>query len=503
MKKAQIEKDIKELEKALTIEGLSVEKKGILETALSEAKAKLASLPTASSATPSATAAAAAPMSKTDFYAAMDKTYGSLTYNALAAMPQGDYDDKLASLIATAEGLLDNKKLAKSYTTAYINNHLRKGEKAKKTTGTTAKKEPVPKPAAKTDAALEKATYSWKKATAKADLTPIVNHCQQYALEVKETTVVELLGDDKKKSYTVTANPGDYLIFNQSGYLVYVMLQKSFQKDCVYNTTIADHEAKLHRSDEVEKLETSNAQLKEEVAALKVEMEQKGKISEKKAEELDEQPNAAVDKPATKKKTPHECTAEDLDDAEVIARVMEFIEENSNKLFHNIWKSSTWKKAQEIIGVYEMRGKSNEGKLLLHVKEWNANAQNKDEWYSLCIDTYQLTSVEAPKRGSYEKIVSKNQLQAIYSTKGEEKHRQCARLHSDLARCRAKGNCTAEQKQRYGRQTAQCGNLAKRFIGTRKYAEFLHSETRKRRTENEPYVAAVRRTAQELRAELA
>jgi hypothetical protein len=98
-------------------------------------------------------------------------------------------------------------------------------------------------------------------------------------------------------------------------------------------------------------------------------------------------------------------------------------------------------------------------------------------------------------------LISKSQLRAAYTTNGVNKYKRCAALHSELAKCRAKGNCTTEQKERYKKQINTCGNLGKRKVAVPTFIKYLHAETRKRRKAGENYADALSRVAEEIRQE--
>jgi hypothetical protein len=137
-------------------------------------------------------------------------------------------------------------------------------------------KKPAPKPIpqrrsrVKNPAPSRAVTYSWKK---KADLTklqPIVNHCQHYALIVDQEMQVGIKG---KGSGTrkVDVLAGEALIFDDKGYLVYVMDEGSFKAKCIYKTTIEKHESDLHKKEEFEELQKEVSQLRQENKKLKSE----------------------------------------------------------------------------------------------------------------------------------------------------------------------------------------------------------------------------------------
>ncbi|WP_421948028.1 zeta toxin family protein [Phaeodactylibacter xiamenensis] len=211
----------------------------------------------------------------------------------------------------------------------------------------------------------------------------------------------------------------------------------------------------------------------------------------------------AASKPAPKapdKAAPEgSCTAEELTTAQKVAKIMKMVDENT-MVWSDIFDTKQWKKTREIEGIYELRAEADKGKIIVKVRDWSAKGKKEAEkWYSLCIDSYRLTKIDTPPQGSYRSVVSKSQLQAAYTTKGERKYRKCAALHSELAKCRMKGNCTTEQRERYKKEVDTCGNLAKTKVGVPKYVIYLHAETKKRRKKGEAYSDALARVAEELR----
>jgi ppGpp synthetase/RelA/SpoT-type nucleotidyltranferase/predicted ABC-type ATPase len=211
----------------------------------------------------------------------------------------------------------------------------------------------------------------------------------------------------------------------------------------------------------------------------------------------------AASKPASRapvKATPEgSCTAEELTTAQKVAKIMKMVDENT-MVWSDIFDTKQWKKTREIEGIYELRAEADKGKIIVKVRDWSAKGKKEAEkWYSLCIDSYRLTKIDTPPQSSYRSVVSKSQLQAAYTTKGERKYRKCAALHSELAKCRMKGNCTTEQRERYKKEVDTCGNLAKTKVGVPKYVIYLHAETKKRRKKGEAYSDALARVAEELR----
>ena len=73
--------------------------------------------------------------------------------------------------------------------------------------------------------------HSWKKATPKLQLKPVVLHCQHYHIPVKEEMVVGIKGTGNHTN-TITAKPGEHLIFDDKGKLVFIMDAASFARKC-------------------------------------------------------------------------------------------------------------------------------------------------------------------------------------------------------------------------------------------------------------------------------
>ncbi|WP_421947107.1 zeta toxin family protein [Phaeodactylibacter xiamenensis] len=92
-----------------------------------------------------------------------------------------------------------------------------------------------------------KPSFSWRTAADTSKLMPILNHCQEYALKVDKDLPVQLKGTGKE-SITVTAQKGEYLIFDDKGHLVYVMNAASFKRKCIENTTLEKHLKEKHQT---------------------------------------------------------------------------------------------------------------------------------------------------------------------------------------------------------------------------------------------------------------
>ena len=343
-------------------------------------------------------------------------------------------------------------------------------------------------------------SYSWRKKEDVKTLAPVVLHCQHYSLKVEKDISVRLKGNGNE-SIEVMVKTGEYLIFDDKGYLVFVMNANSFQRKCNENTSLENHEALKHKAAKTEQLE-------KEVQKLKAEIAKKEIATKKPTQSKKPQPSAKTPKAKPAKKTPptpkpaskkrHKCTVEELSTAQLLAKVMKFVEQNTI-VWNDIFSSKKWKKSQEIEGIYEMKG-DNAGKVIVKIRDWSTKAK-KDQvkWYILCIDSFKLTKIEAPGQNTYKRIISKRQLQAAYTTKGEHKYKRCATLYSEMAKCRVKGNCTTEQKERFSKRIGTCGNLGKRKVAVPTFIKYLHAETRKRRKIGENYGEALSRTAEEMK----
>lgn len=74
-------------------------------------------------------------------------------------------------------------------------------------------------------------TYSWRKKTDVAALSPVQIKCRHYHLRVETPTKVSLKRTGKS-SMVVTAQVGDHIIFDEQGYAMYVMEAASFARKC-------------------------------------------------------------------------------------------------------------------------------------------------------------------------------------------------------------------------------------------------------------------------------
>ena len=113
-----------------------------------------------------------------------------------------------------------------------------------------AKPKPGPakpkKPSKKKTPAQPASAYSWKKKVPVSELKPIQLTCRHYHLPVTKETRVSLKRTGAS-SVVVTARPGDHLIFDDQGYLVFVMEGKSFERKCAEEKPATKPKAKASR----------------------------------------------------------------------------------------------------------------------------------------------------------------------------------------------------------------------------------------------------------------
>ncbi|MCB9267775.1 MAG: zeta toxin family protein [Lewinellaceae bacterium] len=140
--------------------------------------------------------------------------------------------------------------------------------------------------------------YNWKDNTDIKQLSPIVIHCQHYHLEAKEEMEVGLKGKGNA-TRKVPVKPGEHLIFDDGGYLVFVMDAESFERKCIEQTTVEVHEKKKHRSASEDKPKV--AAKKEDKPKAAPQAKEKPKPAPKAEEKPEERPKAEP-KPKAKAK---------------------------------------------------------------------------------------------------------------------------------------------------------------------------------------------------------
>lgn len=479
---------------------------------------------------------------KAEVYALLDAAFPGQTREKILSLPQGDYDALISKMRETVRDKdILHRSFVSDWVASYIMKHIPAGEKQK-----AAKPEPKPEP--KTEPAAEKPVYSWKKKTDIGTLKPIVLHCQHYTLEVKEDTLVRLKGTGDG-SITVTAKKGEHLIFDDDGYLVFIMIPASFKDKCNENITLDEHFAKYHQKKEEavapkEKkqvdLKTLERQVHQAVFDLYrvdwdmdtvsdiVKGDFKGKASKEQLNEWIEaqivhcnttknpplvsdvktEPNKKTDpeKPAAKstEEKPKKRSVCSLDDAETGRRV--------NKVVNWFLKEATdWresKSSRQITKIMRVKGKEGQHDVIVEVADYAgmsgiAAFLGGRKYYRLCVDSFSLDKVDKPKAGSYQILIKEQEMKRIYTTKGDEMYMACLKTYKELLHCSMEGTCTEAQKGKWKSNWHECGDLIKKLEKNPDAIRKFHNEVKLRRKAGESYTAAASRVADEIKAQAA
>lgn len=121
------------------------------------------------------------------------------------------------------------------------------GEEIPKDRDYSALSEEAPQPEPKKQEASKPTAYSWKKAVPVGELKPVVLHCQHYHLPVSEATELKIKGTGNR-SVSVTAKPGEHIIFDDKGFPVFVMNAASFNRKCTEASSVAEHIEEKHKA---------------------------------------------------------------------------------------------------------------------------------------------------------------------------------------------------------------------------------------------------------------
>lgn len=493
MDKSTLQDSIKKMEAALTNGNIGEDAKKAIQESLGKAKQKLAEMeeskaepkvipekkkePVKAKVTTPKKAAAkppvkSKPLTKTAYYAKMDKLYPELTLTKATDMKQKEYDALYAKLIGQAKELgVTNPS---DYADGFLYNHISKGEK---------KKEPVKKiaPARKKEVATKteavKPEFSWRKSVPVEKLKPVVIDYQHYYKEVTKEMTVQLKGDGKE-SMNVKAIPGEYLIFNDGGYLVYVMNKTSFEKKCVIEKVEA-------------KKESTPVKAKEAPKEIK-----KPETTQKKPT-----PKPKEEKPALKVKKKSNCSLKDAEDGRRLSKATKFF----------LDEAEDWNKSQNTRKITKiMRTRGVKQDVIIEVADYKGFLTGletliggKRKYYRLCIDSFNLTTVDRPRNGTYTLIVSNRELKQVYTTKGNKQFGICLKTYRKLLKCSFEGSCTANDKEKWKTLYHQCGDLEQKLNKNPNVLHNFHSEVKKRRKPGEKYSAAMSRVAQEIKLEAA
>ena len=530
-----LEGKIAKMEAALDNPNVAGEAKEALKLSLQNAKEQLKELKTPKKP-PAKKEAPKKPLKK-DFYAQMDKHYKGLTLAELENMEQSDYDTKHDEMKAKAETLLP-KELASEYLETYIYRHLPKG---KTKADSPPKSQETPQPQAppkpqteskvdppntskpsKTDAT--KPLYSWRKAQATDSLAPVVIHCQHYHLPVKKDTLVRLKGSGRE-SIEVLAKKGEHLIFDHKGYLVYIMNGSSFKQKCMEGKTLEEHQKSSHKTEEVEALKkqlekanTQSAQLQTQLQ--KAEKEIKAlKTTPAKPKETGAPPKNPTPSSAAPPNTPKpkasqappkttqaqskrsNCSLQEAETGRRLSKAIKFFLDEAEK-----WNSSkTTRKITKI-----MRTKGEKQDIILEVADYgglltglNTLIGGQRKYYRLCMDSLKMTKTDRPKPGSYNIVVKRDQMQKIYTTRGEKQYKICLKTYRELLKCSFEGSCTTEQSKKWKELYQVCGDLVQKLEKQPQVLRNYHKEVKKRRKSGELYSDAMTRVAREIKQEFA
>ena len=321
-------------------------------------------------------------------------------------------------------------------------------------------------------------TISWRK-----KLDPdFVAEGEQVVLA---TTFIAVKAKDKiEADLKSTANAGDYVLVNEDGHVNSILtgtMADRFMKK-------GEFEKKYVLAATLEKYKKEIAQYKEqygelEVAAKPADKPAAAKPADKpKAAKPADKPKAA--KPADKPKK--KCGPDAYEAAEIVAKVMSFLEKHSIA-FHKIHKSKEWlTNAHEIKAVYIGIGNA-PSKIYVHLKNHKIGfAFSSSEWHTLCLDSWKLTRIknkDVPKPQQRRKVVQDNDLKAIFTTDGTDRFRSCMVMYGELYKCQKDGNCSAADKEKYKTIYQTCGNLGRKFEILQDQMKVLYDEARANRDE--------------------
>ncbi len=289
-----------------------------------------------------------------------------------------------------------------------------------------------------------------------------------------------------------TASIGDIILINEDDHLHTVltktMADRFMRKGAFENTYV--------RKETYDKCKKELEQLKGTLAEKEV-----VSVPEPAKVETPEPPKAAKEKPKKEKKS--KCSIDTVEYADVVAKVIKFLEANSIR-FHQIYKSKEWlQNEKEIKAIYTTTGDEPSRIIVRVANHRKGFAFAKAEYYTLCLEKWELTPMErkdVPIPQRLRKVITDQQLKAIYSTKGADKFSNCMVLYKELYKCQKDGNCTAADKKKYQHIYENCGNLARKFPILKEQMEVLYEEARIiKETEDMEWSTALGTAARRLR----
>lgn len=501
-----------------------------IKEALKNAKAKLAELEEVDTPTPKK-------VLKKDFYAAMTPKYQGLTQAYFSSLRQKEYEAKLAKLEQAAVEMGVEAAKAEDYAYSFIFVHLPKGEKSKKKPEAKAPvAKSTPEKPSDTPKSVLKSAFSWKNKVSVANLQPIVMHCQHYIKKIDAPTLVSLKGTGSA-SIQVQAQAGEYLIFDDKGYPVFIMNPTSFTKKCNEGTTVDQHKELKHKEEEnkalqkqiqeLEKqlssgrqsitgLEQANTGLQSKIQELESDLEKVTKeLDQLKAEAKEQEPKPqprTASKPKLKPTKPVQASNKNpkprakravcsLDEAETGRRVSKVI-----KFFLD--EAERWNKSQSSRKITKvMRTKGDKQEIILEVADYAGLSGlttflGNRKYYRLCVDSFKLDTGDAPARGSYAVVVKEARMKQVYTTKGEKQYTICLKSYRELLKCSFEGTCTTAQSDKWKKLYKECGDLVQKLEKQPKALKLFHAEVKQRRRNGELYSDAMARVAGEIKASL-
>lgn len=440
-----------------------------VEASLEKARKELADLEEKKVKTPKAPKK----LLKKDFYTAMDKLYPETTLTSLQDLSQSKYESRYREMLERAKSIADKDAQARSYLDDWMNKHIPKGKVEES------------KPKTKVEAPAAKSAYSWKQKVVVSNLKPISINCQHYVIKVEKETLVSLKGTGSA-SIQVKAQAGEYLIFDDKGYLVYVMEPKSFAAKCTLNKTLADNKKIIEKTSAAEK---ALKEAQDKIAKLEKDLAEKEKPTSKTPKSA--QPNK---KHASKKSV---CTLDEAESGRRLSKAIKFFSDHAEK-----WHASrvSWK----ITKIYRTKGEKQE--IILETADYKGFATGLKtligghrKYYRLCVDSFNLTKVDKPTPGSYVLLIKESEMKKIYTTKGARKYTICLKTYRELLKCSFEGSCTATQSAKWKKLYHECGDLQQKLEKQPEALRNFHAQVKKRRKAGELYSDAMTRVAQEIK----
>jgi hypothetical protein len=313
--------------------------------------------------------------------------------------------------------------------------------------------------------------------------------CDFYIQQLTENTLVELY-----PKTIVTAKKGNYLVWNNEGYLFTVLTPTSFGKRCQLASnrpTIMEKDYQKLKS-ELEKKQKLIEELKAKNEPSKSEKSEND--IQKKATSITSNNSEKHKKKTKRPKT--KCTLEASETGHRVTKIINWF----------LKKAEDWQQSQTSEKIVKiLRTKGEKGSVLIAVKDWQGvgGLFRPLKYYRLCVDTFSKTKVDPPKPGTYRLIVGAAEMKKVYTTRGEKKYIICLKSYRALLKCSLEGTCTADDKKKWSQLYHECGDLVQKLEKQPEAMRAYFKEVKSRRKKGEAYHEAAKRTANELKVELA